>query len=104
MLLEEFLPDSASVKSDKSGEKPKEILKSDDSNDNLKNKFSDSDDEANKDSSDGEDMSTDERSHCDENNCQFSGMNRNAKIVLPLELEELVKEALAELKPADWIY
>ncbi|KAM3965013.1 coiled-coil domain-containing protein 149 [Aphomia sociella] len=92
MLLEEFLPDSGSIKSDEDKDKH---IKSQDHVDNTKNN-SDSDDDLNKDSEDSSDV----KSNNDEkNNCKFSGVSRNTKTVLPIELEELVKEALAELKP-----
>lgn len=96
MLLEEFLTDSEkSVKSNESKEK--------DDPDNGKsyiNKYSDSDDDIYKENYD---VSVDVRKVYDEV-CEYqqNGENRIiSKIVLPQELEELVKEALAELKPSD---
>lgn len=88
MLLEEFLPDSGSVKSEES--KDKEIKESQ-KTDNNKIKYSDSDDD-NKDYSDG---SSDLKSEGGE----FGMTSITTKTVLPLELELLVKEALQELKP-----
>ncbi|XP_026318994.1 coiled-coil domain-containing protein 149 isoform X2 [Hyposmocoma kahamanoa] len=88
MLLEEFLPDSGSVKSEDA--KDKEI-KENTKSDNNKSKYSDSDDD-NKDYSDG---SSDLKSDGGE----FGMTSIASKTVLPLELELLVKEALAELKP-----
>lgn len=88
MLLEEFLPDSGSVKSEDT--KDKEI-KENTKSDNNTSKYSDSDDD-NKDYSDG---SSDLKSEGGE----FGMTSIASKTVLPLELELLVKEALAELKP-----
>lgn len=88
MLLEEFLPDSGSVKSE--GSKDKES-KENQKPENSKSKYSDSDDE-NNDYSDG---SSDLKS----NGGEFEMSSITSKTVLPLELELLVKEALAELKP-----
>ncbi|XP_060801501.1 coiled-coil domain-containing protein 149 isoform X2 [Amyelois transitella] len=95
MLLEEFLPDTVVVKSDETKD---ETTKSQDCSENIK-RFSDSDEDVMKDNSDG-DTSSGDRSNSDEN-YQFGGLNKNSKTVLPVELEELVKEALAELKPAN---
>ncbi|XP_026748817.2 coiled-coil domain-containing protein 149 [Galleria mellonella] len=94
MLLEEFVPDTGSVKSDEDKHKHS---KSQDNIDNSKDihSNSDGDDELNKDSEE----SSDTRCNDDENKCQFSGVSRNSKTILPHELEELVREALAELKP-----
>ncbi|XP_053604684.1 coiled-coil domain-containing protein 149 [Plodia interpunctella] len=94
MLLEEFLPDTVSIKSDETKEKN---VRSQDSSDNIK-RFSDIDDDVIKDNSDN--SSGESRSNSDEN-YQFSGLNENSMTVLPVELEELVKEALAELKTAN---
>lgn len=88
MLLEEFLPDSGSVKSEESKDKE---MKENKKNHNNKIKYCDSDDD-NKDYSDG---SSDLKSDGGE----FGMTNITSKTVLPLELELLVKEALAELKP-----
>lgn len=86
MLLEEFLPDSGSVKSEEAKDKETNEHKKTD-----KSKYSDSDDD-NKDYSDG---SSDLKSEGGE----FGMASITSKTVLPLELELLVKEALAELKP-----
>lgn len=83
MLLEEFLPDLDSAKSTESKEK------------SYEHRYDDSDEE--KDSSDG---SSDLRSN--ENESVFDDRKSMSKTVLPLELEQLVKEALAELKPMGW--
>lgn len=101
MLMDEFLTDSGSVKSNDS----KEQLKSHDSSENNRNKFSDSDDEMNKETSDG--SSGDLRKTYDDDDdeddveeCQE--LRRNlSKTVLPQDLQDLVKEALAELKPTN---
>lgn len=96
MLLDEFLTDSGSVKSNDS----KDQLKSHDSSENNRSKYSDSDDDMTKENSEG--SSGDLRKSCDEDECLDAGGNRNiSKTVLPQELQELVKEAMAELKPSD---
>lgn len=95
MLLEEFLPDTVSVKSEDMKEKHPR-----DGND-YSNKYSDSDDDL-KENSDGEDSSP---KRCEYGDCnEIKESNRSmTKTVLPIELEELVKEALAELKPLNEI-
>lgn len=89
MLLEEFLPDSGSVQSEES--KDKEIKENQKTDSNNKSKYSDSDDD-NKDYSD-------ESSDLKSDGGEFGMTSITSKTVLPLELELLVKEALAELKP-----
>ncbi|XP_022834964.1 coiled-coil domain-containing protein 149 [Spodoptera litura] len=101
MLMDEFLTDSGSVKSNDS----KEQLKSHDSSENNRNKFSDSDDEMNKDTSDGSSGDLrktydDDEDEDDVEECQELRRNMS-KTVLPQDLQDLVKEALAELKPAN---
>ncbi|CAH2084715.1 unnamed protein product [Euphydryas editha] len=89
MLMEEFPNDSVSVKSDDSKEKS-EKESYDENNYINKIRYSDSDDDINK-----------SKEHLSSANCENgSGDHRSmsSKIVLPQELEELVKEALAELK------
>ncbi|XP_075975177.1 coiled-coil domain-containing protein 149-like [Anticarsia gemmatalis] len=98
MLMDEFLTDSErSVKTNYSKDKEK----SHENGENNMNKYSDSDDDMNKDNSDG--SSADLRKNYDDyDDCQQNGENRCiSKTVLPQELEELVKEALAELKPSN---
>lgn len=90
MLLEEFFPDSGSVKSDESRDKNLQ-----ESSENIKNKYSDTDDDDNKDNSD---ESSDLRSNGD-GSSDFGDRGITTKTVLPFELEQLVKEALAEMKP-----
>ncbi|RVE43623.1 hypothetical protein evm_011707 [Chilo suppressalis] len=85
ILLEEFLPDMGSIKSDETKEKDSRSYK-----ENLKNEFDSEDDIINKDDSNGDV----ERSYDDDGDFQSCV----TKTVLPLELEELVKEALAEMK------
>ncbi|XP_059057214.1 coiled-coil domain-containing protein 149 [Achroia grisella] len=92
MLLEEFLTDTGSVKSDE--DKHRHSI-SQDNIDNTKSSNSDSDNDLNKDCEESSDIRCDD----DKNKCQFSGINRNTKTILPYELEELVREAMAELKP-----
>ncbi|XP_049872241.1 coiled-coil domain-containing protein 149 [Pectinophora gossypiella] len=91
MLLEEFLPDGGSVKSEET--KDKNINESRENTD-VKDKYSDSEDD-DKENSDG---SSDIRSD-DGGSSEYADKGIPSKIVLPLELEQLVKEALAELKP-----
>ncbi|XP_046978240.1 coiled-coil domain-containing protein 149 [Vanessa cardui] len=87
MLMEEFPNDSASVKSDESKEKSEKEMY--DNNYINKIKYTDSDEELNKSK---EDIS---RSSYENG----SGDHRlSSKTVLPQELEDLVKEALAALK------
>ncbi|KPJ19851.1 Coiled-coil domain-containing protein 149-B [Papilio machaon] len=88
MLLEEFLPDTSSVKSDET--KNNKVLE--DSEVKIQNtSYSDSD----------EDFCT-----CDNDTISYGGNGADVggdrsvtKTILPLELEQLVKEALADLKP-----
>ncbi|KAI5646083.1 hypothetical protein NE865_01976 [Phthorimaea operculella] len=87
MLLDEFLPDSGSAKSEEFKSKDKEIIE------NPKEKYVDSDDEK-----ENSDESSDLRSNGD-GSSDFGGKGLTSKTVLPYELEQLVKEALAELKP-----
>lgn len=91
MLLDEILPDSVSVKSDET----KENNSNDQVDDSeLKVKYSDSEEELNK--------TVDHKQVTKfENYDDDHGDNKRfiTKTVLPLELEELVKEALADLKP-----
>ncbi|CAK1585364.1 unnamed protein product [Parnassius mnemosyne] len=90
MLLEDFLPDSASVKSDET--KEKNLYEPTQDND-LKMRYSDSDEDL-KSNIDSQTI------HYADNYENGSGDNRIiTKTVLPFELEQLVKEALAELKP-----
>ena len=99
MLLDEFFTDSGSVKSNDSKEQQ---VKSHENSENNRCKYSDSDDDMNKDNSDG--SSTDLKVYEeDDDECQVSnGEHRSmSKTVLPKDLQELVKEALAELKPAE---
>lgn len=88
MLLDEFFPDGpdpASVKSESNGK-------------NMHQDNIDSDDEVHKISSD--DSSGDSRKeYCNENSQNITSDNSVTKTVLPDDLQELVKEALAELKP-----
>lgn len=98
MLLDEFLTDSEkSVQSNESKEK-EQFHENDEHN---RCKYSDSDDELNKENSDG--SSADIRhSYGDDDDGQQNGENQSmSKTVLPLELEELVKEALAQLKMSE---
>lgn len=85
MLLEEFLPDTSSVKSD---ETKKNI---EDSNVKIQNaSYSDSE----------EDYGTcDNENSFGDNYPDGGGDGHVSKTILPLELEQLVKEALADLKP-----
>ncbi|XP_068634036.1 coiled-coil domain-containing protein 149 isoform X2 [Battus philenor] len=89
MLLDEFLTDSSSVKSDEAKEKTSaDRMESSES----KIRYSDSD----------EDLTTnfDNLTVDFQNNYEDGGGDRKiTKTVLPVELEELVKEALADLKP-----
>ncbi|CAG5028400.1 unnamed protein product [Parnassius apollo] len=90
MLLEDLLPDSASVKSDETKEKNSYEPAQDT---DLKIRYSDSDEDL---------KSNIDRQTIDygDNYENGSGDNRIiTKTVLPFELEQLVKEALAELKP-----
>ncbi|CAG4930088.1 unnamed protein product [Colias eurytheme] len=81
ILMEEFLNDSASIKSDESKDKSER-----EQNNTNKANYSDSDD-----SSSAKDAI-----------CDNSSSERSiSKIILPEELELLVKEALAEMKSAD---
>ncbi|XP_063826709.1 coiled-coil domain-containing protein 149 [Ostrinia nubilalis] len=93
MLLEEFFPDTGSVKSNETKEK-----NSNDSSENIKNKYSDSDEELNKEHSDGDDSLRGYKNNYDDGS-EVQADRNISKTVLPQELEELVKEALAELKP-----
>lgn len=86
--MEEFPNDSVSVKSDDSKEKP-EKESYDENNYINKVKYSDSDD-INK--------SKEDLSSLNYENGSGDHKRMSSKIVLPQELEELVKEALAELK------
>lgn len=98
MLLDEFFTDSGSVKSNDSKEQQ---LKSHENSEYNRSKYSDSDDD-NKENSDG--SSTDLKAYEDDDDeCQVSnGEHRSmSKTVLPKDLQELVKEALAELKPPE---
>ncbi|CAD0201805.1 unnamed protein product [Chrysodeixis includens] len=98
MLLDEILTDSGSVKSNDS----KEQLKTNDSLDYNRSKYSDSDDDMAKGSSEG--SSGDLRKTYDSTDYQENGDGRNiTKTELPQDLQELVKEALAELKPSGQI-
>lgn len=95
MLLDEILTDSGSVKSNDS----KDQLKTNDSSDYNRSKYSDSDDEMAKGSSEG--SSGDLRKTYDGTEYQENGDRRSiTKTELPQDLQELVKEALAELKPS----
>lgn len=89
MLMEEFPNDSVSVKSDDSKEKP-EKESYDENNYTNKVRYSDSDDDINK--------SKEDLSSLNYENGSGDHKSMSSKIVLPQELEELVKEALAELK------
>lgn len=95
--MDEFLTDSErSVKSNDSKEKETSI----ENGENNRTKYSDSDDDLNKENSDG--SSADSRKSYENDEYQINGENRCiSKTVLPQELEELVKEALAELKPPE---
>ncbi|XP_013173227.1 PREDICTED: coiled-coil domain-containing protein 149 [Papilio xuthus] len=86
MLLEEFLPDTSSVKSD---EKNNKVLE--DSEVKIQNTYSDSE----------EDFGTfdNETISFGDNYTDGGGDRHVSKTILPLELEQLVKEALADLKP-----
>ncbi|XP_047990588.1 coiled-coil domain-containing protein 149 isoform X2 [Leguminivora glycinivorella] len=93
MLLDEFCADdTASVKSHDS----KDQYKNEEDNGDMENKVSDSDNDV---------KSTDSSSDDAGSNYEFNddGEDRklNSKTVLPLELEELVKEALAEIKASN---
>lgn len=95
MLLDEILTDSGSVKSNDS----KEQLKTNDSPDYNRSKYSDSDDDMAKGSSEG--SSGDLRKTYGDTEYQDNGDGRIiTKTELPQDLQELVKEALAELKPS----
>ncbi|KAJ0183258.1 hypothetical protein K1T71_001234 [Dendrolimus kikuchii] len=101
MLLDEFI-DNGSVKSDDS--KEKKLNESHESDDN-KGKYSDSDEnkDCDEDINDDDDHVKDCNVSDSDRNCderQFGDANQSLsnKTVLPKELEELVKEALAELK------
>ncbi|XP_072932663.1 coiled-coil domain-containing protein 149 isoform X1 [Epargyreus clarus] len=91
MLLEE-ITDSGSNKSDESKDKTET------ENTGIKNRYSDSDDEQTKSNNDS--SSIELRYNYDEGG---DGDNRNvsSKTVLPEELEQLVREALAELKSGE---
>ncbi|KAL0830544.1 hypothetical protein ABMA28_002702 [Loxostege sticticalis] len=92
MLLDEFFPDTGSAKSDEMKDK-----NDNDSSENMKYKYADSDEELNKDNSDADDSLRGFKNNYDGSE---NSTDRNmGKTVLPQELEELVKEALAELKP-----
>lgn len=92
MLLDEFFPDTGSAKSDEMKDK-----NDNDSSENMKYKYADSDEELNKDNSDADDSLRGFKNSYDGSE---NSTDRNmGKTVLPQELEELVKEALAELKP-----
>lgn len=89
MLLDEFCPENVSVKSQDSRPKyPNEEETGD-----GKNKLSDSDDDL-KEISDS--SCEDLRSNCEYDDDEDKKLT--SKTVLPLELEELVKEARAEMK------
>ncbi|KAG6448861.1 hypothetical protein O3G_MSEX005724 [Manduca sexta] len=90
-ILHEFILDSGSVKSEDA--KDKSSNESPDTTDN-KCKYSDSEDE-NKDNSGSSDP---ESCYGNPGNSENRTMG---KTILPVELEELVKEALAELKPVE---
>nr|XP_021197211.2 coiled-coil domain-containing protein 149 [Helicoverpa armigera] len=101
MLLDEFLTDTGSDKSNDSKEHP---LKSHESSENNRSKYSDSDDDMNKENSDGSSGDLGKAYDDDEDDeCQLtSSEHRNmSKTVLPQNLQDLVKEALAELKPSE---
>lgn len=93
MLLEEIITDTGSIKSDESKDKNET-----EQNRRMKNRYSDSDDEQNKSNHDS--SSTELRYNYNEGG---DGDNRNitSKTVLPEELEQLVREALAEMKSAE---
>lgn len=98
MLLDEFLTDSErSIKSADSKEKEQSIGK----REPITCKYSDSDEEMNKENSDGSSADLRKTYNDDDDECTEIGENLKIKTVLPQELEELVKEALAELKPSD---
>lgn len=80
MLLDEFIPETSSTKSDDS--------KSQEHTPEDNNRFSDSDEES---QHNGDEQNSDALS----NECKGA-----TKTVLPKELEDLVREALAELKPS----
>ncbi|CAB3254726.1 unnamed protein product [Arctia plantaginis] len=98
MLMDEFLTDSEkSVQSNESKEKEK----SHENNEHNKCKYSDSDDEMNKENSDGSSVGF-RNSYGNDDDGQQNGENQSmSKTVLPQELEELVKEALAQLKMSE---
>ncbi|CAG9787797.1 unnamed protein product [Diatraea saccharalis] len=91
MLLEEFLPDINSINSDELKEKDRIEYK-----ENLKNKFNREENIINRDTGD---ESNGIAKICYEEDCGFDRNKSLNKTVLPYELEELVKEALAEMKP-----
>lgn len=82
MLIEELLNDSGSVKSD-------EIKEKLDNNYTNKITYTDSDEEINKSKEDLSDVNYEDVN---------DDRSLSSKIVLPQDLQELVKEALAELK------
>lgn len=93
MLLDEFFPDASSIRSEES--KDRSSVRYQDNGESNKEKFSDSDDGT--------------KSICIESSADFTKVFDGDKIFsteykcmtkteLPEELQELVKEALAELK------
>lgn len=95
MLLDDFFPEANSIKSDNSKEKS-----GTDSQDTGENKYSDEEIKENSDGRENSDGSSlDLKKEYDSDNGIENGMT---KTVLPEDLQELVKEALAELKPAEF--